>query len=125
MAAPRHGSVCWHEIHSPNSTATARFYKGLFGWGAKKATGLGMPYSFLSHAKTDFGGIAPLDKKSRAKPHWLVYFTVDDIEAATKKARKLGGKAATPIIDLPMGRIAVFSDPTGAAFGLYQGNGQA
>ncbi len=115
-----HGKVCWHEVYAASAKKVGTFYKGLFGWTAKKAEGLGMPYHFLAQGKEEFGGIAPLDKKSKAKPHWLVYVSVDDIDAAVKKVATLKGKVMQPIFDLPMGRIAVVADPEGAVFGLYQ-----
>jgi predicted enzyme related to lactoylglutathione lyase len=52
---------------------------------------------------------------------WLPYVQVDDIEAATKKAGSLGANVlvgVTPVQE--MGWFSVFTDPTGAAIGLWQ-----
>jgi predicted enzyme related to lactoylglutathione lyase len=58
-------------------------------------------------------------------PGWLAYVEVDDIRAATKKAKSLGGevmKDATEVIG--MGWLSFIRDPTGAVLGLWQSNGK-
>jgi predicted enzyme related to lactoylglutathione lyase len=52
---------------------------------------------------------------------WLAYVNVDDIKAATEKAKSLGGKVVqdvTPVAE--MGWMSIITDPTGAALGLWQ-----
>ena len=49
-------------------------------------------------------------------PHWAITFAVDDADAAAERAADLGGKVLTPPQDLPYVRMAVLSDPQGAAF---------
>ena len=45
--------------------------------------------------------------------NWLPYFKVVDVDRSIEKARSLGGK-----LILQSGKVAVLSDPTGAAFGI-------
>jgi hypothetical protein len=52
---------------------------------------------------------------------WLAYVLVDDIAAATAKAKSLGAKVmhdVTPVMD--MGSFSIIVDPTGAHLGLWQ-----
>jgi len=52
---------------------------------------------------------------------WLAYVLVDDIKAATEKAKSLGGKVFKDSIEVPdMGWLSIITDPTGATFGLWQ-----
>ena len=51
-------------------------------------------------------------------PHWLIYFASSDVDAATRKARELGGKVMVEPLDFPGGRFSIVSDPQGGAFGL-------
>jgi hypothetical protein len=52
-------------------------------------------------------------------PHWLVYITVDDVDASADKVTKHGGKILMPAIDVPnVGRFVVIADPQGAAIAL-------
>ena len=46
--------------------------------------------------------------------HWQVYFQVADPDAAVAKAAQLGGAVVVQPFDLPVGRLAVISDPQGA-----------
>ena len=52
---------------------------------------------------------------------WMPYVLVDDIEAATKKARELGAKVLKDVTEVPgMGALSILTDPTGAIIGLWQ-----
>jgi uncharacterized protein len=49
-------------------------------------------------------------------PHWSITFAVDDADAIADRAAKLGGRVLVPPMDAPWVRMAVLSDPQGAAF---------
>ena len=52
---------------------------------------------------------------------WLVYVLVDDIAAATRKAKDLGGTVMKDVTEvMGMGWISIIVDPTGAALGLWK-----
>ena len=53
-------------------------------------------------------------------PHWLVYFTVEDTDAALEKVKVGGGDVRFGPIDIPVGRFAVVADQFGAAFAVMQ-----
>ncbi len=56
--------------------------------------------------------------------HWIVYFAVEDADAATEKARENGASVRAEPFDNEAGRFAVLTDPHGAAFALInQGGG--
>lgn len=50
--------------------------------------------------------------------YWLIYFTVDDVDARFREAIELGGREMVAPSDMPGGRFAIISDPQGAAFGI-------
>ncbi len=52
--------------------------------------------------------------------HWHVYFAVADADAAAAKATELGGAVVAEPFDMPVGRMAVISDPQGAVFSIIQ-----
>ena len=52
--------------------------------------------------------------------YWLVYFGVDDIDAATAQAGSAGGKVMLAPMDFPGGRMSMVTDPQGAIFGLLK-----
>jgi predicted enzyme related to lactoylglutathione lyase len=51
-------------------------------------------------------------------PHWGVYFSVDDTEAAMDKVKELGGQVLMGPMDVEPGKIAVVQDPQGAVFNI-------
>ena len=54
-------------------------------------------------------------------PNWVVYFGVDDCDAAAAEAERLGGKTLFPAMEVEnVGRFAFLQDPLGAAFAVIQ-----
>lgn len=56
-----------------------------------------------------------------APSFWLPYVLVEDIAAATAKAKSLGATIIRDQLEVPeAGMLTIFSDPTGATLGLWQ-----
>lgn len=56
---------------------------------------------------------------------WVVYFLVDDLAAATAKAKQLGANAMMEDVPIPeVGAFSMLTDPAGAMFALFQANAQ-
>ena len=52
---------------------------------------------------------------------WLAYVAVDDIHAATQKAKSLGGKVMKDVTEvIGMGWLSFIEDPAGALLGLWK-----
>jgi predicted enzyme related to lactoylglutathione lyase len=52
---------------------------------------------------------------------WLAYVEVDDVAAATRKAKALGAKVMVDVKEIPeAGTMSIIVDPTGAALGLWK-----
>jgi hypothetical protein len=67
----------------------------------------------------------PADAKAAgARPLWFGYIGVDDLDAALARLRSAGGTVHKDVMDVPqVGRIAMATDPQGAAFMLIQPEG--
>ena len=52
--------------------------------------------------------------------YWQVYFAVEDVDAAFKKAIDAGARELQAPQDFPGGRFAIVSDPQGASIGLLK-----
>ena len=50
---------------------------------------------------------------------WMVYITVEDVEAAAQRVVENGGELVVPPKSGEMGSIAIFRDPSGATAALY------
>ena len=56
-----------------------------------------------------------------APSSWLAYVQVNDINAATQKARSLGASVMKDVTEVPeAGWFSIILDPTGAALGLWK-----
>jgi predicted enzyme related to lactoylglutathione lyase len=51
---------------------------------------------------------------------WVPYLNVDDVAAATRRARALGAEVLRDCIAIEPGTFSVVRDPTGGVVGLWQ-----
>ena len=52
--------------------------------------------------------------------YWQVYFAVEDVDSAFRKAIDAGASELLPPQDFPGGRFAIVSDPQGSSLGLLK-----
>lgn len=114
------GALVWNELASPDLDASSAFYSQLFGWEIAPFEGTSEPYLSIKNGGANNGGIRPL-APAGAPPHWLVYFGVQDIDAALSQAGELGAATLAGPIDIEIAKIAVIQDPQGAVFAIYAG----
>src|SRR6185503_16562358 len=66
------------------------------------------------------GGVLPLTDEMQqhgARPTWLGYLNVRDVDGKVAEIESAGGKTLMPATDIPnVGRIAMVADPQGAPF---------
>lgn len=97
------------------------FYQSLFDWQLQEMEiGPGQTYTLIQVGEGTGGGMMakPMPDTPTA---WLPYVLVDDISAATERARSLGATIAHDVMEVPdTGSFSIIIDPTGATFGLWQ-----
>jgi predicted enzyme related to lactoylglutathione lyase len=118
------GTLCWAELGTTDVAAAQRFYRGLFGWEVREEpTGQG-PYYIFRLGGRDVAALMelmPEQRKQGIPPCWGSYFAVESADRAAETATRLGGKAMMEPFDvMEHGRMAVFQDPQGAVFSLWQ-----
>jgi uncharacterized protein len=114
------GALAWNELASPDFDASSAFYTGLFGWTIAPFEASPEPYLSIKNGEANNGGIRRLDPAG-TPPHWLVYFGVEDSDAALAKLEELGGTKMAGPIDIQIAKIAIVQDQQGAVFALYAG----
>jgi predicted enzyme related to lactoylglutathione lyase len=113
------GALVWNELQSRDLDASASFYGDLFGWSTEPMDTSQGRYLTIVNQGAYNGGMRDLTPPS--PPSWLVYFGVEDLDAALVKLGELGGSALTGTIDIEIAKLAVVMDPQGAVFALYDG----
>lgn len=116
------GTPCWVDLGSPDLNASIEFYGGLFGWdvpAAENAEQTGGYRQAMLKGKPA-AGMMPLMEEGQP-PAWSTYVSVADADVVAGKVRDAGGTVmAEPMDVMDLGRMAVFVDPTGAVFGVWQ-----
>jgi predicted enzyme related to lactoylglutathione lyase len=113
------GAFCWNELMTPELEASTSFYGELFGWTFDTFENAPMDYRLIKNGGAGNGGIA--QPKQATPPSWLVYFGVEQIEAAVARVGEFGGRTLSGPDDIGIAKIAVVQDPQGAVFALYAG----
>ena len=116
------GTVSWVDLMTKDAEAARTFYAGLFGWSFEVGGPEMGHYAIASIAGKPVAGLGPQSPGAEGAPSaWTVYFATDDLDATAAKVREHGGNVMMPPMDvMEEGRLAVFTDPTGAHFGAWQ-----
>ena len=112
------GTVVWNELITDNPAALP-FYEQVLGL-TTTTTEMGEDkYTMFQVGGKEVGGTMP-PQTAGMPNHWHVYFAVADADAAAAKIRELGGSVMAGPFDTPIGKMAVVTDPQGAAFSIFQ-----
>ncbi|OYX66795.1 MAG: hypothetical protein B7Y88_02870 [Sphingomonadales bacterium 32-64-17] len=117
------GFPIWYELMTPDPVAVAPFYKATLGWHIPTSGDQlphGAEYRMISHADGSFQGgvltLTPDMAAGGARPGWLPYFDVADVEGWCEAA-KARGASVWMVQETPgVGTMAMVSDPEGAPF---------
>ncbi|MET9363854.1 VOC family protein [Streptomyces sp. NPDC006632] len=113
------GGPNWFDLGAPDIDAAVSFYTGLFDWRFQSAGPEAGGYGFFQKDGRTLGAVGPLDQG--ASPAWTVYFRTVDADATAKAVERAGGTVRFPPMDVfTAGRMAGFTDPTGAEFAVWQ-----
>ncbi len=109
------------ELTSTDVNRSKEFYGKLFDWKMQDmpnpATGT---YTLINVGEGTGGGMMK-NPMSGAPSSWMAYVLVDDVKAATSKAKSLGANVMKDVTEVPdMGWFSIITDPTGAILGLWQ-----
>ena len=109
------------ELNTTDVAKAKAFYGKLFTWGLEDMDmGGGQTYTMIKAGDGPGGGLMK-HPMAGAPSMWLPYVNVDDVAAATQKAKSLGATVVKDKTEVPnMGWFTVIQDPTGAVLGLWQ-----
>lgn len=124
------GAWAWNQLATSDLEAAKKFYADVFGWSLESAGDAppDSPYFMWQvegqRWEEGLAGAMEMgeDFPAEAPPHWMVYFAVEDADAAVETTTGGGGQVMVPVMEIPVGRLAVMSDPQGAAFAVIEPN---
>jgi uncharacterized protein len=126
----KHGDFIWYELLTKDADAAGDFYGKVVGWTSTSSDMPDMDYRFFSSSdgsdpKDGVGGymaITPEMAEHGARPAWVGYIKVDDVDASAASITAAGGSVLMPAMDVPgVGRMAMITDPQGAPFYVMRG----
>ena len=120
IAPGTRGHTDWRELYSGDVDQALAFYGQLFGWKKDAVHDMGPLGSYVLFANQDgqIGGM--MNKPPQvARPAWLYYFQIGDIEAAAARVTGASGKIVNGPMEVPGGDWIIQGvDPQGAMFAL-------
>lgn len=108
-----HGAPSWIEFAGPDTKAARSFYESVLDWAVNEMPMAdGGNYPAILVGEQPVGGFSP---NPAPQAGWMVYITVDDVDARFEKAKAAGATAITEPFDAPgVGRMCHIVDPMGA-----------
>jgi predicted enzyme related to lactoylglutathione lyase len=117
------GGFIWYELMTADANAAARFYGAVVGWkiaDRPDPRAGGPDYRLVTRDDGgSAGGVLQITKDMQAhgaRTAWVAYLHVRNVDAAVQAITADGGRALMPKMTLPVGEIAMVTDPMGAPF---------
>ena len=120
-----HGFPIWYELLTPDPDVSRGFYEAVIGWSVGAPMSSALDYRMLDTGNGQVGGmmrLSPVMEEGGARPGWLFYIGVDDVDATVAKIQELGGGVQVPPQTMEgIGRLALVTDPQGLPFYVMRG----
>ena len=117
------GVPCWIDTAQSDPEAAVAFYGDLFGWQFEDVMPADSPlrYHIARLGGGDVAAVGSLPEDGPKRAAWNTYVWVQDAEATADRVRAAGGSVLREPRDVgDWGRMAVFADPAGAWFSVWQ-----
>ncbi len=117
------GVPCWIDTTHPDPDAAVAFYGGLFGWEFEDVMPSGSEgkYFIARIRGGDVAGIGPVPEGAPPIAVWNTYVQVESADETAGEVKAAGGATLTEPFDvMDAGRMAVFTDPEGAVFCVWE-----
>jgi uncharacterized protein len=116
------GVPCWVDTNQPDADAALAFYGGLFGWKFENVLPEGSEGKYFI-GRIRGGDVAAVGSIPDGAPmaKWNTFVWVASADETAAKVREAGGAVAVEPVDvMDSGRMAVITDPEGAALFVWQ-----
>lgn len=115
------GDFIWYELMTSDAEGAKAFYDAVVGWDIKEGAPEFKGYRMIGRSDGGFaGGVLPIDDdmgSHGARPTWLGYISVADVDSKVTEIEAAGGKTWMAPTDIgSVGRVALVTDPHAAPF---------
>jgi predicted enzyme related to lactoylglutathione lyase len=120
------GVPCWVDTGQPDPDAAVEFYRGVFGWEFEDRMPPGSPakYFVAQLRGKEVAAVGSIPEVMPQTAAWNTYIWVESADGAADEAKDAGGSVVIEPFDVPgAGRMAVVTDPAGAAFCVWEARG--
>ena len=114
------GGFIWYELLTPDPDAAAQFYGAVVGWtiqdgGEVPAGDIDYRHILRSDGGSNGGVLRLTDDMAShgAKPMWVPYLHVAEVDAAVAAIEAEGGRRLMPTTTIEVGSFAMLRDPQG------------
>lgn len=115
------GQPIWFDLQTSNAAAARDFYAAVLGWTYEEQAPEYGGYAVAFKDGAVASGIGQQEPGATYPSAWTVYFGVANADAACAKITAAGGSLMfPPMVIGDQGRMAMCTDPTGAAFGVWE-----
>jgi predicted enzyme related to lactoylglutathione lyase len=114
------GEPSWVDLATGNLEGSITFYGELFGWKPERGGEEYGGYTIFVRDGRTVAGASPLVSEQQ-DPGWACYVSIEDADATAALVAEHQGTVHAPPTDVAdVGRMAVFADPAGAVFRVWQ-----
>jgi predicted enzyme related to lactoylglutathione lyase len=118
---PRPGTITWVDLTVGDAETLRDFYQAVAGWVPDRVSmGAYADFAMTADGEAVAGICYARGANADLPPQWLIYVTVEDLDASIEACVKLGGSIVAPPRSFGGGRFCVIKDPAGAVCALYQ-----
>jgi predicted enzyme related to lactoylglutathione lyase len=108
------------ELSTSDVEAAKEFYQAIFGWQYHDMDSPTGPYTFVMAGEKPIGGMQA-NPMPEVPSNWLGYIGVESVARTVAEIESHGGKVLLPETQVgEMGKLAIFTDPQGAAFAIWE-----
>ncbi|MGP7997684.1 MAG: VOC family protein [Streptosporangiaceae bacterium] len=115
------GAPCWVDLMTSDTARSRDFYGAVFGWAAEEPNPEFGGYFNFTKNGVRVAGCMTSEPGSGLPDTWSVYLATDDAAKTLEAAAGHGAQIVVPAMTVgDLGTMAMLTDPSGAAIGIWQ-----
>jgi uncharacterized protein len=116
-----HGKICYLELPSVNSQASADFFEKVFNWRIRRDNS---DHIAFDDGVGEVSGVWVKGRQPQQQAGIVISIMVEDALAASEAITANGGTILKPVGDPSLHeKVAIFKDPDGNVWSIYQHGG--